>query len=101
MATPKPVESQYQEAGLYPLVILPTGTGRVKAYVRGTFTSVTFGYVEADATDAPKTFVPFSSLTPIAAPGEEFLEPGPSVQVYASIVAPTGDGVFIGLSAGY
>ena len=94
---PKPPESHFTSDGLYALVILPTGTGRVKAYVRGTYTTATFGYVKAGD---PVAFIAFSSLTAASAdPEEVFLEPGPGVQVYVDLVGATD--TFIALSGGY
>lgn len=95
---PRPAESNFKTSGLHSLATVPTGTGKLKAYVRGTFTSVTFGYVEAAD---PTVFHAFTSLTPTTGAAEVFLEPGPGVQVYVSIVSASGDGVFIGLSGGY
>lgn len=97
---PKPAESNFITSGVHALVILPTGTGKVKAYCRGAYTTLTFGYKHAKA---PFTFVPFSTLTPVGASATEevFLEPGPGVQVYVSVVGASGDGAFIALSKGY
>lgn len=99
----KPVEPHYigtNANGVKPLAILPTGTGKVKAYVSGTFSSavVTFGYRSLEGS----AFVPFSSLTPTATAEEVFLEPGPGVQVVASIASATGGtDIVIALSQGY
>ncbi len=97
---PKPPEANFLTSGVHALVVLPTGTGRIKAYCRGTYTSITFGY--RHALD-PFTFVPFSTLTPVGvdATEEVFLEVGSGVQVYASIVGASSTGAFIGLSAAY
>lgn len=99
----KPVEPHYTGTnanGVKTLVILPTGTGRMKAYVSGNFASAvaTFGYRSL----ATSAFVPFSTLTPTAAAAEVFLEPGPGVQVAVSIAGATAPtDIVIALSAGY
>ena len=97
---PRPPEINITEDGTTPLVVLPTGTGRIKAYVRGAFTTVTFGYREAKS---PNTFHAFSTAV---VPGgsadtEVLLEPGPNVQVHVAVVGTSGGGVFIGLSGSY
>lgn len=99
----KPVEPHYTGTnanGVKALVILPTGTGRMKAYVSGNFASavVTFGYRSL----VTSTFIPFSTLTPTAAAEEVFLEPGPGVQVAASIAGATAPtDIVIALSGSY
>ena len=97
---PKPPEGNFKESGVHALTVLPTGAGRIKAYCRGTYTSLTFGYKHALD---PFTFVPFASLTPVGmnATEEVFLEVGPGVQVYVDIDTASGDGAFIGLSGAY
>lgn len=97
---PKPPEANIKTSGVHALIVLPTGAGRIKAYCRGTYTSLTFGYQHAKD---PFTFVAFSSLTPVGAnaTAEVFLEVGPGVQIYVSIVGASGNGAFIGLSGAY
>lgn len=97
---PKPTEANLKTSGLHALIVLPTGAGRIKAYCRGTYTSLTFGYVKASDS---ASFLAFSSLTPVGANATEevFLEVGPGVQVYVNIVGASGNGAFIGLSAAY
>ena len=97
---PKPPEANLKTDGEHALVVLPTGAGRIKAYCRGTYTTLTFGY--RHALD-PFTFVPFSTLTPVGmnATEEVFLEVGPGVQVYVVVAGVGGAGAFIGLSGAY
>ncbi len=96
----KPPEANLKTSGLHALTVLPTGTGRIKAYCRGTYTSITFGYVQAAD---PTQFVAFSSLTAVGANATEevFLEVGHGVQIYVNIVGASGAGAFIGLSGAY